>query len=157
MFPRANRYYNDKVKVALAVEITKYHSLCAHMGKDDERLYSAITKLEPHQQKLIRQMFFEGRSYTDIARSEGLDESAVRHATTRTLKVEKIFVKNRPNLAILWPICERCNDTLLSERKKVMQHNLKISVSKDSQSTPRSLATSPPIRRTPVAICAETI
>lgn len=55
-------------------------------AEDAERLYSAIAKLEPRQQKLIRQVFFEGRGYTDIARSEGLDESAVRHATTRALK-----------------------------------------------------------------------
>lgn len=36
---------------------------------DDERPYSAITKLEMRQQKLIRQVFFEGRGYTDIARA----------------------------------------------------------------------------------------
>ena len=61
-------------------------------AEDDERLYSAIVKLEPRQQKLIRQVFFEKRGYTDIARSEGLDESAVRHATTRTLKKLKKFL-----------------------------------------------------------------
>lgn len=55
-------------------------------AEDAERLHRAIAKLEPRQQKLIRQVFFEGRGYTDIARSEGLDESAVRHATTRALK-----------------------------------------------------------------------
>lgn len=62
-------------------------------AEDDERLYSAITKLEPHQQKLIQQVFFEECGYTDIARSEGLDESAIRHATTRALKKLKIFLE----------------------------------------------------------------
>ena len=50
-------------------------------SENDERLYSAITKLEMRQQKLIRQVFFEGCGYTDIARCEGRDESAstMRH------------------------------------------------------------------------------
>jgi len=55
-------------------------------AENDKRLHNAIAKLEPRQQKLIRQVFFEGRGYTDIARTEGLDESTVRHATTRALK-----------------------------------------------------------------------
>ena len=61
-------------------------------AEDDERLHNAIAKLEPRQQKLIWQMFFEERGYTDIARAEGLDESAVRHATTRALKKLKKFL-----------------------------------------------------------------
>lgn len=61
-------------------------------AEDKERLYSAIAKLEQRQQKLIRQVFFEGHSYTDIARAEGIDESAVRHATTRALKKMKKFL-----------------------------------------------------------------
>lgn len=61
-------------------------------AEDNVRLYDAIAKLKPRQQKLIRQVFFEGRGYTDIARSEGLDESAVRHATTRALKTLKKFL-----------------------------------------------------------------
>lgn len=61
-------------------------------AEDDERLHNAIAKLEPRQQKLIRQVFFEERGYTDIARAEGLDESAVRHATTRALKKLKKFL-----------------------------------------------------------------
>lgn len=61
-------------------------------AENDERLHTAIAKLNPRQQKLIRQVFFEGRGYTDIARAEGLDESTVRHATTRALKKLKKFL-----------------------------------------------------------------
>ena len=61
-------------------------------AEDAERLHRAIAKLEPRQQKLIRQVFFEGCGYTDIARTEGLDESTVRHATTRALKKLKKFL-----------------------------------------------------------------
>lgn len=61
-------------------------------AEDDERLYRAIAKLEPRQQKLIRQVYFEGRGYTATARVEGLNESAVRHTTSRALKKLKKFL-----------------------------------------------------------------
>ncbi len=51
-----------------------------------QQVETAISKLNPRQQMLIRQVFFEGRGYTSIARNEGLDESAVRHAVERALK-----------------------------------------------------------------------
>ena len=44
-------------------------------SENDKRSDSAITKLKTHQQKLIRQVVFEGRGYTDIARCEGHNES----------------------------------------------------------------------------------
>ena len=89
-------------------------------AEDAERLYSAIAKLEPRQQKLIRQVFFEGCGYTDIARTEGLDE--------------KVFIKDRPNPALLWPTCERRKRYLPFGKEEVMRHNVKISVSKEPQS-----------------------
>lgn len=51
-----------------------------------EALDAAIKKLLPRQQKLIYQVFFEGRTYTSIAREEGVDESAIRHAVGRAIK-----------------------------------------------------------------------
>ena len=51
-----------------------------------EALDAAIAQLIPRQQRLIRQVFFEGRTYTSIAREEGVDESAIRHAVGRALK-----------------------------------------------------------------------
>ncbi len=51
-----------------------------------QQVETAISKLNPRQQMLIRQVFFEGRGYTSIACNEGLDESAVRHAVERALK-----------------------------------------------------------------------
>lgn len=63
------------------------------MEEDRRQLYAAITKLEPRQQRLIRQVFFESRGYTDIAREEGRDESAIRHAVTRALKKLKKFLE----------------------------------------------------------------
>lgn len=55
--------------------------------KDEHRrLYAAIAQLTPRQQHLINQVFFEGRKYTDIAREEGVDRTAISHATKRALK-----------------------------------------------------------------------
>ena len=62
-------------------------------AKDEKRrLYAAIAKLSPRQQYLIRQVYFEGRKYTDIAREEGVDRSAISHATDRALKRLKKFL-----------------------------------------------------------------
>lgn len=55
--------------------------------KDEyRRLYAAIAQLSPRQQYLIRQVYFEGKRYTDIAREEGVDRTAISHATDRAIK-----------------------------------------------------------------------
>lgn len=55
-------------------------------AEDRGRLHAAISKLDTRQQKLVRQVYFEGRGYTEIAREEGCDESAIRHAVSRAVK-----------------------------------------------------------------------
>ena len=57
-----------------------------------ERLYRAFRELNPRQKSLIQKVFFDGMSYAEIARAEGVDESAIRHATTRALKKIKKFL-----------------------------------------------------------------
>lgn len=60
---------------------------------ENRRLYAAIAQLSPRQQYLIRQVYFEGRKYTDIAREEGVDRTAISHATDRAIKnLKKILV-----------------------------------------------------------------
>lgn len=60
--------------------------------EERERLYAAIGKLEPRQQKLIRQVYFEGRSFTSIALEEGVDRTAISKATQRAIKKLKKFL-----------------------------------------------------------------
>ena len=61
--------------------------------KDEyRRLYAAIAQLPPRQQYLIRQVYFERRKYMDIAREEGVDRTAISHATDRALKKLKKFL-----------------------------------------------------------------
>lgn len=57
-----------------------------------ERLHAAIAKLSPRQQYLIRQVYFENRSYADIARQEQRDRSTIRKATDAAVKKLKKFL-----------------------------------------------------------------
>ena len=59
-----------------------------------EALLRAITMLEPRQQYLIAEVFFNDRTYAAIAKEEGKDESAIRHAVGRALKQLKKLLKN---------------------------------------------------------------
>ncbi len=61
-------------------------------AEDKRRLREAIGRLEPRQQKLIRQVYFEGRTFTAIAYEEGVDRTAVSKATKRAVKKLKKFL-----------------------------------------------------------------
>ncbi len=61
-------------------------------AEDKRRLREAIGRLEPRQQKLIRQVYFEGRTFTAIAHEEGVDRTAVSKATKRAVKKLKKFL-----------------------------------------------------------------
>ncbi len=47
---------------------------------DAERIRKGLRLLPPRERYLVEQVFFEKRSYTDIAREEGKDESTIRRA-----------------------------------------------------------------------------
>jgi RNA polymerase sigma factor (sigma-70 family) len=55
-------------------------------SEENKKLYAAIAQLEPRQQDLIRRVFFEGQSYSDIARGSSLHRTSVQQATVRALK-----------------------------------------------------------------------
>ena len=50
---------------------------------DSEVVSRAMANLTERQQYLIRKVYLEGWSYTDLAALEGVDESAIRHAVNR--------------------------------------------------------------------------
>ena len=57
-----------------------------------EELYRAISGLSDKQARRIRAHFFQGLSYVDIARTEDVDESSVRHSVERGLyQIKKII------------------------------------------------------------------
>jgi RNA polymerase sigma-70 factor (ECF subfamily) len=53
---------------------------------ESEAINHIITRLNERQQYLIRKCLLEGWSYTDLAKVEGKDESAIRHAVDRAKK-----------------------------------------------------------------------
>lgn len=58
-----------------------------------EQLQAAIASLPPKQRKRIYAHYILGMSKSDIARAEGVDESAVRDAISRGLKNMEKFLK----------------------------------------------------------------
>ena len=67
----------------------------AALFEDDDmllKLPGAIAELLPRQRRLIRQVFFDGMKYTEIALEEGIDPSSVRQATLRAIeKLKKLL------------------------------------------------------------------
>ena len=60
---------------------------------ESEAVRNAMACLSERQQYLIRKCFMEGWSYTDLAKLEGKDESAIRHAVDRAKKKLREFLK----------------------------------------------------------------
>lgn len=60
---------------------------------DDEYIDNLLACLSERQQYLIRKCFLEGWTYTDLAKLEGKDESAIRHAVERAKKKLRKFLK----------------------------------------------------------------
>ncbi|MEE1351667.1 MAG: sigma-70 family RNA polymerase sigma factor [Clostridia bacterium] len=55
-------------------------------------LYAAISQLPETQAKRIYAHYFQNLTYSEIAKSDGVDESAVRHSVKRGLRqIEKIL------------------------------------------------------------------
>ena len=60
---------------------------------DEERLRTAIQKLDPDQQALIRAVYFEGVSVNDYAARMGVTQSAISHRLqTVKKKLKKLLV-----------------------------------------------------------------
>lgn len=60
---------------------------------ESEVISHAMSFLNERQQYLIRKCLLEGWSYTDLAASEGKDESAIRHAVDRAKKKLRKFLE----------------------------------------------------------------
>jgi RNA polymerase sigma-70 factor (ECF subfamily) len=58
-----------------------------------EALHQALDKLLPQQRELLRQIYFEDKSISEIARAEGVYESAIRNRLSKALKRIKKFLE----------------------------------------------------------------
>jgi len=67
------------------------------MREDDERIHNAIAALLPEQQALVKKIFYEGKTITEIAKAENVGKSAIANRLTRIYiklkKLIKILVK----------------------------------------------------------------
>jgi len=59
---------------------------------ENEKLYAAIAKLSPCQQRAVRMVYLEGRNYEDIARELGCDPCNIRVTVMRGIKNLKKFL-----------------------------------------------------------------
>ena len=68
-------------------------SLSAYIRReDDERIHNAITTLLPEQQALIKKIFYEDKTITEIAKAENVGKSAIANRLTRIyLKIKKFL------------------------------------------------------------------
>lgn len=60
---------------------------------ESETISYAMSCLSERQEDLIRKCIIDGWSYTDLAKLEGKDESAIRHAVERAKKKLKKFLE----------------------------------------------------------------
>ena len=64
----------------------------AERREDMARLYFAMEALSPSQRELVKKVYFEERTFADIAREEGVDKSAISHRLERIhKKLKKIL------------------------------------------------------------------
>mgnify|MGYP001131482501 CR=1 FL=1 len=63
------------------------------MRENDERIKKAISKLLPEQQALIKKIFYEGKTITEIAKAENVGKSAIANRLTRIYIKIKKFLK----------------------------------------------------------------
>lgn len=62
------------------------------LREDDERIYKAMSQLLPEQQTLVRKVFYEGKTITEIAKAENVGKSAIANRLTRIyIKLKKFL------------------------------------------------------------------
>jgi len=62
------------------------------MREDDERIHNAIAALLPEQQALVKKIFYEGKTITEIAKAENVGKSAIANRLTRIyIKIKKFL------------------------------------------------------------------
>ena len=62
------------------------------LREDDERIYKAMSQLLPEQQTLVRKVFYEGKTITEIAKAENVGKTAIANRLTRIyIKLKKFL------------------------------------------------------------------
>lgn len=62
------------------------------LRENEEKIKQAISKLLPEQQALIKKVFYEGKTITEIAKAENVGKSAIANRLTRIyIKIKKFL------------------------------------------------------------------
>ena len=97
------RLSRHKAQYSLDCEDGIEYSACLHEPTPDEvlerkerfcRLWNALNSLPPAQGRRVDACVILGKSFSEVALAEGVDESAVRRAVERGLENMKKFLKN---------------------------------------------------------------
>ena len=64
-------------------------------SEEYEELHAAILQLSPRHQWLIKQIYFEGKKYCDLAVEEGTNYNTIRCAIRRANKILKKIINSR--------------------------------------------------------------
>lgn len=97
------RLSRHKAQYSLDCEDGIEYSACLHKPTPDEvlelkerfcRLWNALNSLPPAQGRRVDACVILGKSFSEVALAEGVDESAVRRAVERGLENMKKFLKN---------------------------------------------------------------
>ena len=75
---RHESYSDDNDKQDILVDPAVDIEADVIRSAENNRLYQAIQALQPQQQELVQQVYFENRKISDIAQAKGVTEGAVR-------------------------------------------------------------------------------
>jgi len=72
---QGNHFADPKSNIAALIELKE---TIAELRSDLEKLRAVINSLQPQQQELVKQIYFEGKSMAEIARTEGVTPKAIQ-------------------------------------------------------------------------------
>jgi len=72
---QGNHFADPKSNIAALIELKE---TIAELRSDLEKLRAVIHSLQPQQQELVKQIYFEGKSMAEIARTEGVTPKAIQ-------------------------------------------------------------------------------
>lgn len=85
-------FADPKSNVASVIELKE---TIAELRSDLEKLRAAIHSLQPQQQELVKQIYFEGKSMAEIARTEGVTPKAIQDRMNKIKnRIRNLFEKS---------------------------------------------------------------
>lgn len=97
---RQEEFWNRSLEedIENGIDYEDRHTYCDFSFDDCENknLQAAIKQLTPRQQEILRLVYIEGRSKTEIAKKYGVGQSAISHALERIFaSLQKNYQKNK--------------------------------------------------------------